>query len=156
MTEIEVLSHSPSRAIFVATMLAVTNPLTGGPLASLDAETGALVPSPGLRIDEVGTIWKVEPEFDTEGNMVAPGVAVPGHHVNFVAVGALAKILTDGMPTEGDIFVRTRILSMLGKMDWKPITVEGVPEGYEGTSGMRLFDPDVVDNRARKWARPAA
>lgn len=149
---IEFLLHAPNRAIFLAVMQALQNPLTGEPLASIDEETGALVPSPNIRIDEVGTVWKTEPEYDEDGNETVAGVSVPGHHVNLVAVGALAKALTYGMPTEGDIFTTTRILSLLGDMEWKPISEEGVPEGYEGTSRIRIFDANVVSKRARKWA----
>lgn len=149
---IEFLLHAPNRTIFLAVMQALQNPLTGEPLASIDEETGALVPSPDVRIDEVGTVWKTEPEYDEDGNETVAGVSVPGHHVNLIAVGALAKALTAGMPNEGDILTTTRILSLLGSMEWKPITAEGVPEGYEGTSGVRIFDPAAVSRRTRVWA----
>jgi hypothetical protein len=50
------------------------------------------------------------------------------------------------------VFERTHILQIIQDLDFKPITEEGVPAGYEGPNGVRLFDPSVIKLRARVWA----
>lgn len=76
---------------------------------------------------------------------------IGGYHVNFWIVEPLRAMMTNGMPTEGTVFERTRILELLGSMEWAPITEAGVPAGYEGTSGMRLFDPGAVSTPALEF-----
>ena len=140
---IEFLLWSPDRDAFVFTMGDLTNPLTGTPLAWL--ENGELVPSECVRIDEIGPVIKT---YDEEGN---PAEIVEGHHVNMVAYGALADLLTEDMPTEGTIFERTKILGFFETMKWTPSQV-GEPAGYVGATGVKLVDPATVNNRARVWA----
>ena len=77
---------------------------------------------------------------------------VGGHHVNLRAYGEFAEQVTYGLPQEGDVFERTHLLQIIQDLDFKPITEEGVPAGYEGPNGVRLFDPGVINRRARVWA----
>lgn len=147
--KIEYLLWAPDRASFLAVMAALQNPLTGEPLA-VETE-GRLVASDGVRIDEIGPVVKTPAAYDDDGNQLTSGEIVPGHHVNLVAVGALAGLLTSGMPGEGDVFQRTRILSLLGEMDWQPSAV-GEPPGLVGTSGVKIYDPATVNHRVRVWA----
>lgn len=140
---IEFLLWSPDRDAFLFTMQDLTNPLTGTPLASV--EDGVLVPSECVRIDEIGPVVKAT---DEEGN---PTEMVEGHHVNMVAYGALADLLTEDMPTEGNIFERTKILGFFETMNRTESQV-GEPVGYVGATGVKLVDPDVVNNRVRVWA----
>jgi hypothetical protein len=86
------------------------------------------------------------------GNELTPAVIVHGHHVNLRAYGEFADQVTYGLPQEGDVFERTHILQIIQDLDFKPITEEGVPAGYEGPNGVRLFDPGVINLRARVWA----
>lgn len=146
---IEYLLWSPSREAFLFTMGDLTNPLTGTPLATV--EDGVLIPSECVRCDEIGPVTKTPAVIDEEGNEISPAVMVVGHHVNMVAYGALADMLTAGMPSDGNVFERTRILSFFGTMNWTPSQV-GEPVGYVGTSGVKLFDPAIVNNRVRVWA----
>lgn len=141
---IQYLLWAPDRAAFIKAMEDYGNPLRDlTPLASV--VDGELVPSECIRIDEIGPIYK--PVEDEEEPQV-----VPGWHVNLVAYGDLATALTYGMPPEGDVFTRTRILSLLYNMEWVPISEIGVPQGWEGPSGVRIFDPAVVATPARVWA----
>lgn len=148
---IEFLLWAPDRDTFVSTMCALKLP-NGRPVARL--VDGELVPSDGLWIDEIGEIATNLPTVETVGGVlqvVAPGSAVPGHHVNMAAYGWLAGALTAGRPAVGTIFERTCILALLGEMDWTE-SVVGEPAGFVGTSGVKLFDPAVVARRASVWA----
>lgn len=135
------LSWCPDRPTFVATMQALINPVTGQPLASIDAETGALIPSEWVRIDEIGPVVKEPGVYDEDGVEITPPVLTPGHHVNLVAYGALADLLGgwDG------------ILQYLGDMVEVPSAV-GEPAALAGTSGMKIYRAEDVDNPARVWA----
>ena len=105
-----------------------------------------LTPTDGVMIDELGTITKTPATEET------PAVIVDGHHVNLRAYGEFADQVTYGLPQEGDVFERTHLLQIIQDLDFKPITEEGVPAGYEGPNGVRLFDPGVIKLRARVWA----
>lgn len=112
---------------------------------------GSIITLGDVLCSEVGAVIKVPAVLDEAGEEIVPAVIIPGHHVNMAATGALAAMLTDGMPAEGDIFVRTRILELLGEMEWQPSAV-GEPAGYVGTSGVKIFDPATINHRARVWA----
>jgi hypothetical protein len=71
--------------------------------------------------------------------------------VNIRVVGEIADMLTVGMPTEGNVFERTRILQMVPGMVFTPSMNNGVPEGYVGPNGVRLFDPAVIATPYRVW-----
>lgn len=160
---IEIFAWCSSRDLFVQGMTITSLP-DGSMLATL-SEDGALIPYPGVIIDEIGPVTKTPAVYDAEGNEVTPAVVVEGHHVNLVATGALASMLVmgppdaDGNPTmlpqydaEGNllsVFQRTNILGLIPGMVWTPLPSEGVPPGYEGPNGVLLFDPAVVHNRAR-------
>jgi hypothetical protein len=141
---IEYLSHSPSREVFVATMTALVNPATQEPLASVDPDTGELIPSEGVRIDEIGEIVKVPATYDENDNELTPAEMVGGHHANLVAYGALADVLAAGGGWDG-------IFPLLGAMNEVP-PEDGVPAGWQGSSGMRIYPAENVTNRVRVWA----
>jgi hypothetical protein len=142
---IHYMAWSVNREDFIFTMGDIINPMTGNPLATIDPDTGALVPDFGIAIDEIGPIIK----HDENGEVIE---VIPGHHANLFGYGDIILALTYGMPEEGDIFETTRILELVGaKMDYVPITEEGIPEGWQGTK-MRLFDPANVATPARVWA----
>lgn len=149
----EILIWSPDRETFLATFAALKNPLSGAPLAQLDQETGVLVPSDGMYLDEIGEVMKVPPEVDEEGNVTTPAVMIPGHHVNVLVFGALRALLIAGLPQDEGltIFETTRILSLLGKMTWADSSV-GEPVGLVGSSGVKISDPAAVHSRSRVWA----
>lgn len=154
---IEFLIWAPDRAIFAATMSALTLP-DGSHIARLPEEGehipdgGSIITLNGVLCSEVGPITKTPAVLDPEtGEELTPAVIIPGYHANMAATGALAQMMTEGMPTEGDIFARTRLLSFLGTMEWMPSAV-GEPEGYVGASGIKVFDPSAVNHRARVWA----
>lgn len=109
-------------------------------------EDDILTPTDGVLIDELGPITKTPATEET------PAVIVDGHHVNLRAYGEFADQVTYGLPQEGDVFTRTHLLQIIQDLDFKPITEEGVPAGYEGPNGVRLFDPGVIKLRARVWA----
>ncbi len=111
-----------------------------------------LTPTDGVAIDELGPITKTPAMFDDKGNEITPAAIVDGHHVNLRAYGQFAAQVTYGLPQEGDVFQRTHLLQIIQDLDFKPITEEGVPAGYEGPNGVRLFDPSVIKLRARVWA----
>ena len=150
---VEFLLWVPDQPKFVATMAALTLP---------DGRHIARLPDPGepagvdiyfiegVECSEIGPVIKSPPVLDDDGNVVEPAEMVGGYHVNMRAYGWLADLLTAGMPTEGDVFARTRILDLLGAMEWQPSAV-GEPPGYVGTSGIKIFDPDEIDHRYREW-----
>jgi hypothetical protein len=109
-------------------------------------EDDILTPTDGVLIDELGPITKTPATEET------PAVIVNGHHVNLRAYGEFADQVTYGLPQEGDVFERTHLLQIIQDLNFKPITEEGVPAGYEGPNGVRLFDPGVIKLRARVWA----
>jgi hypothetical protein len=102
-------------------------------------EDDILTPTDGVLIDELGPITKGE-------------TIVGGHHVNLRAYGVFAEQMTYGLPQEGDVFQRTHLLQIIQDLNFKPITAEGVPAGYEGPNGVRLFDPGAVTIPRRVWA----
>lgn len=154
---IEMLLWALTREIFAATMAGLTLP--GGQHIAWLATEEAPGPTPTSSIrtlevilcDEIGEVVKTPAGHDDVGNEITPAVVVPGYHANLVATGWLADMLTAGMPTEGDIFTRTRILDLLGTMNWQPSTV-GELAGYVGNSGVKIGDPAIVNHRARRWA----
>ena len=109
-------------------------------------EDGFLTPTECVAIDELGPITKTPATEDT------PAVIVGGHHVNLRAYGEFAEQVTYGLPQEGDVFQRTHLLQIIQDLNFKPITEEGVPAGYEGPNGVRLFDPGAVTIPRRVWA----
>lgn len=115
-------------------------------------EDDILTPTECVAIDELGPVPKIPATYDDKGNEVTPAVIVGGHHVNLRAYGEFAEQVTYGLPQEGDVFQRTHLLQIIQDLDFKPITEEGVPAGYEGPNGVRLFDPGVINLRARVWA----
>ena len=115
-------------------------------------EDDILTPTECVAIDELGPVPKTPATYDEEGNELTPAVIVGGHHVNLRAYGEFAEQVTYGLPQEGDVFQRTHLLQIVQDLDFVPITEEGVPAGYEGPNGVRLFDPGVINRRARVWA----
>ena len=148
---IEYFAWCSSRELFVTGMTTTTFP-DGSTLATLD-DDGNLIPHAGVIIDEIGPVVK------------ADETVVEGHHVNLMATGEIASLLVQGPPdAEGNpttlpqydeegnllsVFQRTNILGLIPGMVWTPIPGPGVPGGYEGPNGVVLFDPAVVNNRAR-------
>jgi len=157
-TPVEILLWAPDRETFASTMASLTLP-GGQHIAWLAAEDepgpegGSIRTLDVILCSEIGEVVKVPSVLDEEGNEVTPAEIIPGYHVNMVATGWLAEMLTAGLPTEGTLFERTRILSLLGTMNWQPSEV-GEPEGYVGTSGVKIFDPNIINNRARIWNLP--
>ena len=160
---IEIFAWCSSRQLFIDGM--TTTALPDGSMLATLSEDGALIPHTGVIIDEIGPITKVPATYDAEGNELTPGVVIEGHHVNLVAYGEMAQMLIMGPPdAEGNpttlpqtdaegkllsVFERTNILSLIPGLVWTPIPGPGVPGGYEGPNGVCLYDPAVVNNRAR-------
>lgn len=132
MSKLEYLAWAPTRQIFVERMQAYINPTTGTKLADIDPETGELIPSDGVRIDEIGLVTKEN------------GEVIEGHHVNFWCHGALEAMLN----ANGGWVA---IFALLGDMVHHDAE-NGIPEGWEGTSGMRIIHPSSVNHRVRVWA----
>jgi hypothetical protein len=141
---IDLMVWAPTREQFIKGMIE-------NGLATLDEE-GNLAPTEGVAIDELGPIVKTPAIYDDEGNEKVSAVIVDGHHVNLRAHGQFAEQVTYGLKQEGDVFERTHLLQIIQDLDFKPITEKGVPAGYEGPNGVRLFDPSVVNIPARVWA----
>lgn len=156
---IEMLLWAPDRETFAATMAGLTLP-DGQHIAWLATEEEPGPENNSIRTldvilcSEIGEVVKTPAVPDEEGNEITPAVIIPGHHANLVATGWLAEMLTAGLPAEGTIFERTRILDLLGTMNWQPSSV-GEPVGYVGTSGVKISDPSAVNNRVRVWALPS-
>lgn len=119
--------------------------------ASLDAD-GNLVPIPNVAIDEIGPITKTPGVYDEKGQEIEPPVVIEGHHVNIRVWGDFAKMVTAGRPAEGTIFERTNVLGMIPGLKWEPLKDDGVPAGYMGPMGVKLFDPASVNSPSRVWA----
>lgn len=161
--QIEIFAWCSTRELFVTGM--TTTALPDGSMLATLSEDGNLIPHPGVIIDEIGPITKVPAVYDEDGEIVTPAVVIEGHHVNLVAYGEMAQMLIQGPPdAEGNpttlpqygedgallsVFERTNILQLIPGLVWTPIPGPGVPAGYEGPNGVCLFDPGVVNNRAR-------
>ena len=115
-------------------------------------EDDILTPTECVAIDELGPITKTPATFDANGKEISPAVIVDGHHVNLRAYGQFAAQVTYGLPQEGDVFQRTHLLQIIQDLAFVPITAKGVPAGYEGPNGVRLFDVSAVNIPARVWA----
>lgn len=72
--------------------------------------------------------------------------------MTLTAIGALADLRVPGVPIEGDVFARTRVLQLLSNMEWVPISEIGVPQGWERPSGVPIFTPTLVATPGRVWA----
>jgi len=151
---IEFLLWAPDRETFTATLPTITLP-DGRPIARLPAEDeepadgGSLMWIEGIACSEIGPVIKTPAVLDEDGEEIEPAIVVPGHHANVLATGAIAALLTAGMPAEGSIFARTRLIQLLGgELVWQESEV-GEPPGYVGPSGVKISDPAVVDHRAR-------
>ncbi len=160
---IEIFAWCSSRDLFITGMTTTALP-DGSMLATLD-ENGNLIPRYGIIIDEIGPITKERATYDAEGNVLTPAVVIEGHHVNLVAYDEVAAILVMGPPDEDGnstalpqydedgnllgVFERTNILTLIPGLVWTPIPGPGVPGGYEGPNEVCLFDPAVVNRRAR-------
>jgi hypothetical protein len=151
---IEFLLWAPDRETFIETLPTITLP-DDRSIARVPAEYeepadgGSLIWIEGITCSELGPVVKVPAVLDEDGNELEPVVMVPGHHVNVLAEGAIAGLLTAGMPTEGDIFERTRLIALLGGELWWALSGFGEPPGYVGPSGVKIFDPSTVAHRAR-------
>jgi len=133
---IEVLCWCPDQACFRQGITSQVFP-DGTPLATL--EDNVLIPAPGVHIDEIGPIQRNET------------TVIGGHHVNIAATGAVAAMLTTGLPQTGTIFERTHILALIPGLEWSAMSNEGEPPGYLGPEGVKLFDRSAVNARARVW-----
>jgi hypothetical protein len=163
MSNIEIFAWCSTRELFVQGM--TTTALPDGSMLATLSENGNLIPHEGVIIDEIGPITKTPATYDEDGDIVTPAVVIAGHHVNLMATGAIASMLVMGPPdAEGNpttlpqyddegnllgVFVRTNILTLFPDLVWTPIPGPGVPGGYEGPDEVCLFDPAVVNNRAR-------
>ena len=161
MDRIEFLAWAETRDEFIAAITTTYFPGTQIPLASV--VKGLLIPTDGIRIDEIGPITKAPAIYaDGHGPMsedpqiVTPAEVVEGWHVNFYCYGWVADLLIDGLEqtdSEGNLlglFERTRINALLPQLTSDPST-DGVPEGYIGPKGLKVFDPNIVNNRNRIW-----
>ena len=163
MSNIEIFAWCSSRELFVTGM--TTTALPDGSMLATLSEDGALIPHAGVIIDEIGPVVKSPAVLDEDGNVITPAVVVEGWHVNLAAYDQVAQLLIMGPPdAEGNpttlpqydedgnllpLFQRTNILTLIPDLVWTPIPGPGVPGGYEGPNGVCLFDPAVVDHRAR-------
>jgi hypothetical protein len=147
---IEFFVYVPDRASFIAGMTTTYLP-DGKPVCTLADDGVTLIPAAGISIDEIGPVVKAPAVVDEDGVVITPAQVVDGHHVNIRVVGEIADMLTVGMPTEGNVFERTRILQMVPGMVFAQSMNNGVPEGYVGPNGVRLFDPAVIATPYRVW-----
>lgn len=165
---IELLAFCPTRQAFIAGMVSTYLP-SGTPLCGYDATTerrddeghplpwtGILLPCPDLYIDEIGDLVQTEGRYE-QGRVVVPPVIKQGHFVNLLAVGALADMLTQGLPQRDDqgvlkpLFERTHLLSLMPGLAWSAFSAAGEPDGYIGPHGVKLYDPLVINRRRRVW-----
>jgi hypothetical protein len=136
LSVIEVLCWCPDQACFRQGITSQVFP-DGTPLATLEGDR--LIPAPGVHIDEIGNIQRDEV------------ITIGGHHVNIAATGAVAQMLTAGLPQTGTIFERTHILALIPGLEWSAMSNQGEPPGYLGPQGVKLFDRSAVNARARVW-----
>lgn len=151
MNIIDFFVYIPNRAQFVLAMTTTLLP-DGRPICTLSNDgEDRLIPVQGVILDEIGAVVKKLPVFDADDVEITPAEIIDGHHVNIRVYGEIAAMLTDGMPTEGDVFQRTRILSLIPGMVFVPAMNNGVPYGYVGPNNVRLFDPALVATPNRVW-----
>ena len=132
----EVLAWCPTRETFLATMRAVTLP-DGRTLAVADEETGENLYIDGLHVDEIGPV-------------IEPAGVVEGHHVNMLMVDPLTALVNTGRPADMSLAEWLVTSGLLGNMTWSEIE-PGVPAGWVGASGMKIFAPTAPTTRYRVW-----
>ena len=153
---IEVLAYVPTREQFITGMTTTALP-DGRMLATYNEEFAQLIPVDGLNIDEIGSIVKVPPVLDIDGNEITPAVVIDGHHVNLLIYGELENLLLAGKDQVDEngfllpLFERTNILSLIPGLTWEATSQAGEPPGYVGPNGVKLFDPSVINHRNRIW-----
>jgi hypothetical protein len=173
---VDVLAWAPDKKTWEQAITTTIVASTGQPLATYAyGEDGRqimppqLLPHDGLSIDEIGEIYdpSVSPPGTPPEDMVPPTLAAPGWHVNLLFQTPLAEILTEGLPQTGmgpidpevgrarmvflPLFERTHFLTLFPDAVWQE-DASGVPGGYMGTKGLKLFDPASVKSRTRIWA----
>lgn len=159
---VEIMVWTATREMFVKGMSETLLP-DKRPLATYDSKSGKLIAVQGVSIDEIGPITKAPAVTDPQTfAVITPAVIVPGHHVNMKAEGDIEKmLLSNGLggtlpqyDKDGkllDLFQRTNLRMLIAGLQFKQVTVDGVPSGWEGPNGVRLFDPALITNRRRVW-----
>ena len=146
---LDLMVWAPSRDAFIAGMLA--NNLM------VQTEDGP-VAGPDISIDEIGPVVGAPAVYDEDGEEVTPAVMVDGYHVNLRAYGQFALQVTHQLPqtdAEGNllsIFDRTWLLNLVNDLSWSQLSGDGVPAGWVGPNGVKLFDPSAVTTPRRVWA----
>lgn len=147
---IDLMAWAPSRAQFVQGLLE-------NKFCTL-AEDGSILPAIDVAIDEIGPITKVPATYDGDMNELSPAVVIPGWHANLRAYGMFAEQVAYGLPQVGpdgealSVFERTYLLHLVRDLSWTELKAVGVPPGWEGRNGVRLFDPGTVSRPTRVWA----
>lgn len=146
---LDLMIWAPDREAFIAGMLANSMMVQtdDGPVAA-----------PDVAIDEIGSIIASPATYDEEGNELTPAIMIDGYHVNLRAYGQFAEDVTYQLPQyneEGNllsIFDRTYLLHLVPDLNWVEISEEGVPAGWVGVHGVRMYDPQEVSTPIRVWA----
>jgi len=132
--------------------------------AAPDRETwaAAVVTHGFAKLDEHGTLEPVAgAQFAEVPELCDPetGEPIPGKfHCNVRVYGALEAMLTAGLPQiEPDgrrvgLFDATHILDIVPGLEWVAVSDDPVPPGYEGATGVRIFDPAFVATPRLVWA----
>jgi hypothetical protein len=164
---LEVLAWAPDKKTWEQAITTTIVASTGMPLASYarDMQGVQIMPPflvfhPGLNVSEVGEIVAepAVPNPDNPMEPLVPAVMVPGWHVNLRFHEPLAEALTEGLPQNDPetgallpLFERTHFTTLFPDAVWHE-DASGVPGGYVGTKGLKLFDPASVKSRSNVWA----
>ena len=152
---IDIMLHAPDRATFITGMI------SRGFMISTIQPDGSTInsPAPDIAIDEIGDVVDIPATFKPDGTILTPATMISGFHANIRCYGAFAEQITKGLPQVDNsgaplsIFDRTYFLHLLPDFtSWIPTLTNGVPKGWQGPDGTRLYDPSWVISPTRVWA----
>ena len=163
---IDILGWAPDRQTLINALTTTDFPdddripdkWRGQMLATLN-DAGELVCLPDINLSEIGPVVKIPGVYDPDGTEITPPVMIAGHHVNFRIGHELAEVLRHGLPqydADGNLLTvweRTHLLALIPELTETTLTEIGEDgqTGYVGLSGLKLYDPRVVTNPARRW-----
>jgi hypothetical protein len=145
---LEVYFYAPDRQVFVDAVV---------DHGFAQIENGLLIPHSCARLSEIGRLVKQHQRRNEQGEIIVPEIAVEGYHCNVWIVGELEAAMLAGRPQRDvdgrplGLFERSNILDMVPELQWVALSDDPVPPGYQGATGVRLFDPAFVLTPVRVW-----
>lgn len=135
------LVAADASALRTACVERLVHPTHSEPLAKLDPEAG-MVLAGGVLLDEIGVIYKELPKVGMGGEVLTPGVQLPGYHANL-------RITDWANPPPAFL---DRLTAVAGGLRWLEDLDRGGKFYLMADLDFSVVDPDTVTSRTRVWA----